>query len=234
MDNDVAITDIDRCQALEWLRKGLMAITEVMPLPQRRKKQTSRLIRGMPDWLLAKWAETLKIDYLNWSKICPLMAEEVCNPAGEQAIKEYADKHDVVGTANHAEDLVDTVMRAQEGALAEPENIQKQIAALFWADSTPDGAEFTRHARIILGNPEKPSHVLVDYRMAFENGSLEKLEGLEQALAGGHYGGWVEERLIETKRYLGLEPPHFHVYYGERTPQWDQLWQRVFTGGDEN
>jgi len=61
-----------------------------------------------------------------------------------------------------------------------------------------------------------------------------KIKALNDTLTGDRYGVWVAERLNEMKRYLGLEPPHFTVRTGERTPQWDLLWHKIFTGGDEN
>ena len=66
------------------------------------------------------------------------------------------------------------------------------------------------------------------------DGDTEKIEALDATLTVGRYRSWVAERLTEIKRYLGLEPPHFIVRTGERTPQWDLLWQKIFTGGDEN
>ena len=62
----------------------------------------------------------------------------------------------------------------------------------------------------------------------------ELFEALDATLVGGRYGGWVAERVAEIERYLGFEPPHFTVRIGERSPQWDLLWKRIFTGGDEN
>ena len=126
------------------------------------------------------------------------------------------------------------VQHAQVGDLpVDSETIEVQVCALALAGCNAKGAEFIENARDILSDTENPNHPIVDYHLALEYGDNNKIEALDAALTGGRYGSWVAERLTEVKRFLGLEPPRFTIRYGERTTQWDLLWKKVFTGGDE-
>ncbi len=86
----------------------------------------------------------------------------------------------------------------------------------------------------VLSGPDEHNQPLVNYQLALMARDPSKIEALDAALADDRYGSWVAERISESKRYLGLEQPHFTIHSGERTPQWDLLWQRIFTGGDDN
>ena len=101
---------------------------------------------------------------------------------------------------------------------------------IFLSDCKEKGVELV----VCQGPPilNEPEGQLVE--LALANKDTQKIDTLDAALAGGRYGNWVKERLTEVKRFLGLEPPHFTIHHGERSPQWDLLWQRIFTGGDDN
>ena len=110
----------------------------------------------------------------------------------------------------------------------------RQVSALALAECTEAGIEFAGKAREILSDPEKPNHILVDYQIALENGDREKLQALESVLVGGRYNEWVNARLDEAKRYMGLDYPIFEIHFGERTPQWDALWGNIIKGGSDD
>jgi len=114
------------------------------------------------------------------------------------------------------------------------ERVESQICALALAGCTDEGNEYIKNAGDIFNNSENPNHHLVNYHLALANKDTKKIDALDAALAGGRYGNWVKERITEVKRFLGFEPPHFTIHHGERSPQWDFLWQRIFTGGDDN
>ncbi len=107
------------------------------------------------------------------------------------------------------------------------------LLALAVASCNPEGHEFTHNARDILSDGECSNHPIVDYHLALEHGNKSKIKALDAALIGGRYGSWAAERFTEARRFLGVEPPHFTVKVGERTPQWDLLWRKLFTGGDD-
>jgi len=220
---------------LAWLRDVFNAMLEVSPMSYRQKKKTDRLLNRMPDWLMASWAKNLDIDYTGGCTMYPDMAEKANSDTGRQLAQEYLEAHDAVPAGHCLDQLGRSVIKlANEGRLpADADMIERQVCALAWAECTDDGISFAEKARGILSDPEKTNHPLVDYQMALEYGDKAKLEALDAALTGGRYDSWVAERLTEARRFLGLEPPRFTIRYGERTPQWDLLWKKLFTGGDE-
>ena len=231
-----AIKDDDRKVALAWLRGVLISALEVSPLSYQQKRETARLLKRLPDWLMAKWAGSLNIDYLDCHKKYHDMVEQAKSDAGRNLARQYLESHDAVPVANVLGELVCSVVKqASEGRLpTEGETVERQVCALALANCNTEGADFAESAKNILSDAESPNHPLVDYHLALTNGDKPKIEKLDAALAGGRYGNWVAERLAEAKRYLGLESLHFVIRRGERTPQWDLLWQRIFTGGDDN
>ncbi len=239
MDNvstATATNDNDRKAAVVWLRRVLTSMLEVSPMSYWQKKRTARLLKQMPDWLMASCAECLNIDYLSGFKQYSDLAEKAKSDTGRSLAQQYLESHDAVPAANVLDDLVrDIAKQAGENRLpACGEMVERQVYALGLAGCTNEGSAFANSAKDILSDPESPNHPTVGYHLALASRDMSKLEALDATLVGGRYGGWVVERVAEIERYLGFEPPHFTVRTGERTPQWDLLWKRIFTGGDEH
>jgi len=235
MSNDFPISDSEKAVAIGWLRDTLTAILEVAPLSYQQKKKATRFLNKMPDWLLARWAESLNIDYMGGCAQYPDMAEKARSDTGRHIAQQYLETHDAVPIGNCLDELSKSVVKhAQARDLpVDSETIERQVCALALAGCRAEGAEFAESAKGILSDEEKPNYSVIDYHLALECRDKSKFEALDAALTGGRYGSWVAGRLTEAKRFLGLEPPHFTIHYGERTPQWDLLWKRLFTGGDE-
>ena len=230
-----ATRDDNRQATLTWLRDVLTSMLEVSPVSYQQKKKTTRYLNKMPDWLMAKWAEALNIDYMGGSAQYPDMAQQAKSDAGRNLAQQYLESRDAVAVGNCLEELGKSVVKHdQAGDLTvDSEMVERQVCALALAGCNDEGAEFTEKARDILSDAENPNHPIIDYNLALEYGDRSKLESLDAVLTGGRYGGWAAERLTEAKRFLGIEPPRFTIRYGERTPQWDLLWKKLFTGGDE-
>ena len=236
MKNDLPVSNGERTEALTWLRNVLTATLEVSPLSYHQKKKTASLLSGIPDWLLARWADALNIDYAGISKQYPDLAERCKSDTGRHLAQHYLESQDAVATANVLEDVARHVVKqvGQSELPVEDELVERQVCGLALAGCTAEGARLAEDARNILSDTQVPNHPLIEYDLAILNGDESKIRALDAALAGGRYGTWAAERLAEFKRYLGHEPPRFIIRLGERTPQWDQLWQRILTGGDDN
>lgn len=236
MSGDLPTFNSERTEAIAWLRGVLTSALEVSPLSYWQKKETTRLLKRMPDWLMASWADAFNIDYMGGFKQMPDMAEQSKSDAGRSLAKQYVENHDAIPVANILDELVrELVNQTNESRLpAEGDTVERQVCALALSGCTTEGATFAESARDILGDEDSRNHPIVDYHLALADGDTEKIEALDTALTGGRYGNWVAERITETKRYLGLEPPRFMIRRGERTLQWDLLWQKIFTGGDDN
>jgi hypothetical protein len=236
MKDDLPTYNSKREMGLTWLRDVLTSALEVSTVSYQQKKKTSRLLNRMRDWMLVSWAEALNIDYVGGSSQYPALAEQAKSDTGRQLAQEYLDTHDAVPAGFCFDRLVRSVVKlAQEGRLPVGTSmVERQVAALAWAECTEDGIAFAQKAREILSDPEKPNHILVDYQIALERGDREKLEALDGVLTGGRYGEWVNARLEEAKRYMGLDYPIFEIHFGERTPQWDALWGNIIKGGSDD
>lgn len=235
MNNDLPISNSERTEGLAWLRDGLTAMLGVSPLSYQQKKKTARSLDKMPDWFMASWAEALNIDYVGGSSQCPGFAKRANSDTGRQLAQQYLEAHDAVPAGHCLDQLCRSVVRhAQEGRLPVDINmIERQVCALAWSGCTDEGLAFAEKAREILSDPAKPNHILIGYQIALERGDKDKLEKLDAILTGGRYGEWVDARLDEVKRYLGLDYPIFRVNFVERTPQWDALWENIIKGGDD-
>jgi len=236
MNNDLPINTGERERDLAWMRGVLAAMLEVCPLSYQHTKKTARLLQRMPDWLMASWAESLNIDYMGGCTRYPDMAEKAKSDIGRDIAERYVDAHNVVHAGYCLDRLARSVVKlAREGRLpVDTSMVERQVAALAWAECAEDGIAFAQKAREILGDPEKPNHIIVDYQLALERGDREKLEALDGVLTGGRYGEWVNARLDEAKRYMGLDYPIFEIHFGERTPQWDALWGNIIKGGSDD
>jgi len=232
-DRITTVTDEDKTAALTRLRGVLTSLLEVAPLSPWMKKETHRMIYRLPDWLIATWATALNIDYMNTSRSYPDLAESVRSESGRATVQAYLETHDAVPSMNCLHQLIAKVIkRHQAGRLPVAEDmVTRETLALALAGCAPDGDEFAKNARSILEGGEPANHILIDYQIALESGQRGKLERIDDALTGGRYGQWVAERMVEIKRWLGLEPPRFRIQYGERTPQWEALWGSIFVGG---
>ena len=234
MEKDAQTNDNERAEAIHWMRNVLTSMLEVCPLSCQQKKVTGQLLNKMPDWLMTRWADVLNIDYMGGSTRYPDMVQHAKNDYVKNLAQQYLEVHDTVAVGNCVEDLGKSVMKLdQAGDLPiDREAIERQVWALAVAGCNAEGPEFTHNAGDILSDGECPNHPVVDYHLVLKNGDKSKIEALDAALAGGRYGGWAAERLTEARRFFGVEPPHFTVKVGERTPQWDLLWRKLFTGGD--
>jgi len=235
MGNDSLTNDSERTEAIAWMRGVLTAMLEICPLSYQQKKMTVWYLNKMPDWLMAKWADALNIDYKGGRTQYPDMIKQAKDDAVRNLVQQYIEGHDAVAVGNCLEELSKSVVKHyQAGDLPlDIETVEKQVCALALTGCNDEGAEFAKYAGDILNDAKTRNHPIVDYHLALEYGDKSKLELLDAALAGGRYGSWAAERLTEAERFLGLEPPHFTIKVGERTPQWDLLWKKLFTGGDE-
>jgi len=235
MNDDLTTYNSERETGLVWLRDVLTAMLEVAPLSYHQKKKSARFLNRMPDWLMTRWADALNIDYMGDCARYPDMVEKARSDTGRNLAQQYIEAHDAVAVGNCLEELGKSVVKhAQAGDLPiDIEMAERQVCVLALAGCNAEGTDFAENTEDIFSVAENPNHPIVDYNLALECGDRSKFESLDAALTGGRYGNWVAERLTEAKRYLGVEPPRFTIRYGERTPQWDLLWKRLFTGGDE-
>ena len=235
MNDKLPISDDEKKKGLAWFRDVITSMLEVCPLSYQQKKSTARYLVKMPDWLMVKWADALNIDYIGGRIQYPDMAQQAKSDGVRNLAQQYLESHDAVAVGNCLEGLSKSVVKhAQADNLpTDYEAIERQVCSLALAGCNLEGEEFAEYARDTLNDAENPNHPIVSYHLALEQRDKLKIEALDAALVGGRYGSWVAERLTEAKRFLGLEPPRFTIRVGERTPQWDLLWKKVFTGGDE-
>ncbi len=236
MSSDLPTYNSERETGLAWLRGVLAVMLEVSPVSYQQKKKTAPLFQRMPDWLMASWAESFNIDYIGGCTSYPDMAEQAKSDTGRQLAQQYLETHDAVPAGHCLDQLCRSVIkRAQGGRLPVDANmVERHVCALAWSSCTEEGASFAEKAREILSDPENPNHPLVGYQVAIECQDKEKLEQLDTILTGGRYGEWVDSRLDEAKRYLGLDSPIFRISFVERTPQWDALWENIIKGGSND
>jgi len=236
MRGDLPTYNSERVEGLAWLRGVLASMLEVSPVSYQQKKKTATLLQRMPDWLMSSWAESLNIDYIGGCTRYPDMANQANSETGRHLAQQYLETHDAVPAGHCLDQLCRSVIkRAQGGRLPVDSNmVERQVCALAWAECNEDGMAFAEKAGEILSDAENPNHPLVDYQIALERGDKEKLEQLDSILTGGRYGAWVDSRLDEAKRYLGLDYPVFRISFVERTPQWDALWENIVKGGSND
>lgn len=236
MNNDLPTYNSERAEGLAWLRGVFTSAMEVSPLSYQQKKKATRLVSRIPDWFMASCAESFNIDYVGGHTMCPDMAEQVKGESGRDIAQGYLEAHDAVPAGFCLDQLARSVIkRAQGGRLPlDAVMVERQVCALALAECTEDGIVFAGKAREILCDAENPNHIIVDYQIALERSYKEKLEKLDTILTGGRYGEWVDSRLDEAKRYLGLDYPIFRINFVERTPQWDALWEDIIKGGSND
>ena len=150
-----------------------------------------------------------------------------------ETVSQYVETNSVEPLASTLRQLTRKVVKlSRTGRLpVAGDMIERQICALGVANCTSDGEGFIRHASSILCEAERRNHPLIEYQILLEGKQRRKLKELDAVLTPLPYNSWVAERIVEIKRWLGLEPPTFHIRYGERTPLWDSLWDNILTGG---
>lgn len=230
----ISLTYGERKAAVSWLRGAMSTALEATPVSQRVKRPTQRAIAKAPDWLMATWASASDLDLLIAHQLRPELADVIGSDIGKAWVQEYVESHDAVPMVNAMQALVRTVLHLWgRGKLPiDKETVQRQVFALAMASFMPDAKQFAQAARSILSDAYHPNHMLVDYRIALEQGDEQRLRAIDDILKNTAYDAWVASRLTEAKRWLGLEPPRFNISYGERTPQWDSLWGNIIKGGN--
>ena len=96
---------------IAWLRGVLDAIFEVAPLSYKQKKISVSFLNKMPEWLMAKWADSLNIDYAGGRTNYPDMADQAHTDTGKYLVQQYLESRDAVLTGHGLEQLVRTVKR---------------------------------------------------------------------------------------------------------------------------
>jgi hypothetical protein len=223
----------DTRAATGWLRDVLISIMEVAPLPLWIKGTSRGFIRRLPDWLITAWARALSVDYVTAYQVYPDLAEKVRSDIGRKTVQRYLEAHNTITTANVLRLLVQKVVKQSRtnGLLIDADMIQRHVCALALAGYSPHGEEFAQSATSTLSAKDHNIHLISHYQIALDTGQKQRLEDLDAVLTDNKYARWVEERVAEIKRWLGLEPPRFHIRYSERTPLWDSLWNNILTGG---
>lgn len=229
----VTPTEDDGRAAVAWLRSVLASIADVAPLSPWIKEATQRCIRRLPNWIIAAWAKALNFDYVSVYQACPDLAEAVKSDEGVQIVKQYVETHHAVPLANTLHQLGRKVLKLSrtDRLPASADKIVQQVCALGMADCTPHGEQFIQQVNPILCESERSNHPLVEYQMLLEGKQSQKLNDIDALLSLHPYNSWVSERIVEIRRWLGLEPPTFRIRYGERTPLWDSFWNNILTGG---
>jgi len=229
----ITTTDDDRRAAVAWLRGVLASIVDVAPLSLWVKEATQRCIRHLPNWIVVAWAKALNFDYVAAYRACPDLAEAVKSDEGMQIVEQYVETHNAVPLANTLHQLARKVSRLSRmnRLPASADMIEQQVCALGMANCMSQGEQFMQQADSIICESERSNHPLVEYQILLEGKKRQKLNEVDAVLSRHPYNSWVSERIVEIKRWLGLEPPRFHIRYGERTPLWDSLWNNILTGG---
>ena len=236
MKSELPTYNSERDTGLTWLRGVLTSGLEVCPLSYQQKKKATSLVSRIPDWFMASCAESCHIDYVGGYTTYPDMAKRVNGEACRDIAQQYLEAHDAVPAGFCLDQLARSAIKHARGDRlpVDADMVVRQVCALALSECTEDGIEFAGKAREILSDSENPNHILVDYQIALERGEKEKLEQLDSILTGGRYGEWVNSRIDEAKRYLGLDYPIFRLNFVERTPQWDALWEDIIKGGSND
>ncbi len=218
--------------AVRWLRGAVAAVIDVAPLSGWMKRRGRGLLRSVPDRLLASWARSLKMDYVWAYRACPDFAQLCRVEQGKAIVQHYLAAYRAVSLGNSLGKLADCVLQQQrESRLPlDKGTVERQVCALAWGDFVPGGAEFMPQARDILKQGEQAHHVLIDYHLALDSGQVRRLHSLDEALCSVPYGTWVNERLEEVKRWLGIDEPIVRVRQGQRSPLWELLWEILLAG----
>jgi len=231
--NSIATSNEYVLGAMVWFREVLTSIVDVAPMSPWIKEATQTCIRRLPNWLVVAWAKALDFDFVAAYKAYPDLAVLVKSDDGVETVTQYVETKSVEPLASILRQLTRKVVKLSRtgGLPVAGDMVERQICALAVANCTSDGERFIRHARSILCKAERGNHPLSGYRVLLEGKQRQKLKELDAVLSRHPYNSWVAQRIVEIKRWLGLEPPTFHIRHGERTPLWDSFWNNILTGG---
>jgi hypothetical protein len=233
MNTDSPAYHSERTEAITWLRDALTATLEICPLSYRQKKDTARFLAKIPNWLMAKWAESLNIDYSAGCTRHPEMNEKIKSDIGKQMAQQYLEAHDAVPVGNCLDQLVKTVVKQanENGLPVDRDTIARQVLALALAGCNTEGFGFSEVAGNILGDADSPNHPIVNYHLALANGNKSKIEALDASLTGGRYGNWVNERFNEVKRWL-CGDTELNIHWDiETLPNNEDIYKFLLKGG---
>lgn len=204
MNSIVATVDDDRQSPLNWLRDVLVAILEVAPLPRWVTKMTIRFVQRVPDWLLAKWATAVHVNFEYACLATPDLANTIRSEAGKAIVNHYVKIYRVVPTVRSLKKLVQVVVKLVSAGMlpASAETIQNQIAALALARCTGREVGFAKQASSVLNSGEDADRLICAYQAALHSGDELKVKSIDGVLIASHHGRWVAERLKEIKRWL--------------------------------
>ena len=235
MEANLAVYNNEKEAAITWLRCVLLNTIQVAPVVKPEKKLVTDLMKALPNWLLISWAESLDIDYLGGYRIYPDMAEDVKKGNANNIIEEYMGKQGITNTARDLRQLVDNVTKLNKASNLPTDSdvIEKQIASLAWAYCTREGIEFASVAdRVLKTKTGHNDNVLANYTVVLASGDNSGIEAVSAVISWApKYNDWVDNRLNEAKRFLGIDKPILRINYVERSPQWDALWRNIITGG---
>lgn len=236
--DDTTITAINKTQShnSQWLRKSIESIVEISALDAMYKRRMHKFLRHMPDGIIAKWADSLNIDYYGGSYSCPDFPTLIKENKYRALVRRCFMDSTGITLSTELQQLI-VLVRKLAGSDVLPVDrdiVERGVCSLALCHCTDEGKSFMKYAAHILAECGHEDDVLTGYRLALENGDSNTLREFDEALQSTPFGKWVIDRLAETRRFLGLEPPHFTVSYGPRNPQWDVFWQSIVTEGNHN
>lgn len=217
---------------MAWLRDVLANVVDASPLSLWIKEATQRCVRRLPNWIMDAWAKALNFDYMTAYRTCPYLAKAVKGDQGKQLVRQYVEAHRAVPLANILNQLARKLLRlSRMNRLPVPvDMIERQVCAIAMSDITPQGKRFIQEANPIIGRAQRSNHPLARYRILLQGKHSQKLNNIDALLSQHPYNSWVLERIVEIRRWLGLEPPTFRIRCGERTPLWQSLWDNILSG----
>ncbi len=209
-----------------------------MYLPKTRliAKTTTRFVWRVPDWLLAKWADSVNVDIEYAYLTAPDLPNIIRSEAGRAVAKYYMETHRVAPTVRGLKELVQNVITmAHAGTLpANAETIQNQVAALALAQCTVQGVDFAKQASSLLHTEEDADRLLDAYDTILRSRDAPTVNSIDSVLTGSQHGHWVADRLKDMKRWLrgGTE---LNVRWEiETLPDNGGIYQFLLKGGKKN
>jgi len=233
-DTEMTMPNDNKGGAIAWLRNVLLATLDAAPVPLWLEKKTKRLIQRAPDWLLKAWADAVNLQLSEAHRLAPDLPEKARTSIGKEIVSRYFEAHRVIPTARSLRQFVAVVLKLwRTGKLCSNQEIIKSgVAGLALVNCTAQGKEFAETASFRLGDSKQTDQLLRSYQDALTCGEEQNLKEIDEVLTSSAYGAWVAERLEEAEDWLfGL--PRFHIQVGQRTPNWDSLWENIFIGGED-
>lgn len=220
--------------AIVWLRNVLLASMDAAPLPLWLEKKTRGLIQRAPDWLLEAWADAVNLQLSEAHRSAPDLPEKIRSGVGKEIVSRHFEAHRVTPTARSLRRLVAAVLKLwRAGKLcSNQKGIESGVAALALVNCTAQGKEFAERVSFMLGDSKQTDSLLRSYQLALTYGEEQKLKEIDEVLTRSAYGAWVTGCLEEAEEWL-LGLPRFYIQVGQRTPNWDSLWENIFIGGED-